>query len=109
MTVRCWLILLVCTSMVVALCPAAWADSDDEDDEPVSLSWRLIDNRPDNRYRAELVLTNHSPAPLAANWVLYFNSSSRIVPGSVSASAGFQLEHVNGDFYAFGRPQAVGP
>jgi hexosaminidase len=64
---------------------------------PISLSWRLVDNLADNRFHAELTLTNEADAPLQGDWALYFNSALRLIPASVSG--GFVLTHINGDFF----------
>ena len=63
----------------------------------VSVAWRVIENRPDNRFQAELTLRNDGGNPLPQQWSLYFNSSCRLLPESVAAP--FVLSHVNGDFY----------
>jgi hexosaminidase len=64
---------------------------------PVSVSWRLIANRPDNRFEAELKLDGSTDIPLGDKWALYFNSASRIYPNSVAKD--FSLTHINGDFF----------
>ena len=64
---------------------------------PVSISWRLVTNRPDNRFEAELTLINSGDAALGNKWALYFNSASRIYPESVAKD--FTLTHINGDFF----------
>ena len=66
---------------------------------PVSISWRLVTNRPDNRFEAELTLINSGDAVLGDKWALYFNSASRIYPESVAKD--FALTHINGDFFVF--------
>jgi len=68
--------------------------------EPISLSWRLIGNRPEGGYQAELTIRNDGTTPLADDWTIYFNSASRLLPASLSA--GFELTHINGDFYSLG-------
>jgi hexosaminidase len=75
----------------------AWAQQ-----PPVSLSWRLIKNRPDNRFEAELTLGNTSYAALGDRWALYFNSAARIFPDSVGGN--FSVTHINGDFFVL-RPE----
>jgi hexosaminidase len=95
-------------SAILSLCGwfAALAVANDclaEVAAPVSVEWRVLENTAENNYRAVLVLRNDSDAPLPAQWTLYFNSSSRLLPESVSPP--FALEHVNGDFFAL-RPMA---
>ena len=69
--------------------------SADAGDPKLSLSWRLIDNLPDNRFQAELTLKNDGAVPLDGNWALYFNSASQLVPASVAE--GYRLSHINGE------------
>jgi hexosaminidase len=56
----------------------------------------------DEVFAARLTLTNVSGAPIAAGWTVYFNACRRVLPGSVSA--GYDIEHVNGDLFALRRP-----
>jgi hexosaminidase len=58
----------------------------------------------DDVFAARLTLTNVSGAPVAAGWTVYFNACRRVLAGSVSA--GFHMEHVNGDLFALRRPDA---
>ncbi|MEX0610715.1 MAG: family 20 glycosylhydrolase [Pirellulales bacterium] len=71
-------------------------------DATISLSWRLIGNRPVGGYRAQLTLRNEGPEALAGDWALYFNSASRLLADS--APPEFSLTHINGDFYVL-RPK----
>jgi hexosaminidase len=64
----------------------------------VSLAWKLIENRPDNHFVAEITLRNDGQAPLLPEkWSLYFNSSRKLASKSVTEP--FALDHINGDFY----------
>lgn len=63
----------------------------------ISVAWRLIENRPEGRFQAELKLHNDGAEALAGEWALYFNSASKLLRDSVPAD--FELTHVNGDFY----------
>jgi hexosaminidase len=56
----------------------------------------------DDVFAARLLLTNVSGAPIAAGWAVYFNACRRVLAGSVSA--GFHIEHVNGDLFALRCP-----
>lgn len=69
----------------------------------VSLTWRLVENTPELRFRCELTIHNQTTKPLPNQWELYFNSASRLFPDSVTS--GFALEHINGDFWAL-KPDA---
>ena len=82
------------------------ADAAQAQQPPVSISWRLIANRPDNRFEAELTLINSGDAALGNKWALYFNSASRIYPESVAKD--FALTHINGDFFVL-RPSPDAP
>jgi hexosaminidase len=55
----------------------------------------------DDVFAARLLLTNVSGAPIAPGWTVYFNACRRVLAGSVSA--GFAMEHVNGDLFALRR------
>ena len=61
------------------------------------VSWKLIDNIPGDRFKSEITLRNDGKAALSKNWSLYFNSSSKLLPESVSTD--YELTHVNGDLY----------
>jgi hexosaminidase len=68
----------------------------------VAVTWECLSNLvADDVFAARLTLTNVSGAPLAPGWTVYFNACRRVRPGSVSA--GFHLEHVNGDLFALRR------
>ena len=66
-------------------------------DVEISVAWKLVENRPEGRFQAELKLHNDGAAALAGDWALYFNSQSKLLQDSVPAD--FELTHVNGDFY----------
>ena len=66
-------------------------------DPQVAVSWRLVGNRPDSRFAAQLNLCNDSAESLPADWALYFNSCSKLLPESLPGE--FKLGHVNGDLY----------
>ena len=76
----------------------------------LSVSWRLLDNLPDERFKSEIELRNDGEVTLANNWTLYFNCGRKLLPKSVGKE--FDLAHVNGDLYAL-RPaldfKPVGP
>ena len=73
------------------------------DGVPVAAAWACVSNLvADDVFAARLLLTNVSGAPIAAGWTVYFNACRRVLAGSVSA--GFDLEHVNGDLFALRRP-----
>ncbi len=63
----------------------------------LSLSWQLLDNRPDDRFESQLVLRNDGRAAVSDGWELYFNSPRQLVPDSVGP--GCRLSHINGDLY----------
>ena len=66
------------------------------------MTWACVSNLvADDVFAARLTLTNVSGAPIAAGWTVYFNACRRVLAGSVSA--GFDLEHVNGDLFALRR------
>ncbi len=73
------------------------ADAAQTQQPPISVSWRLFTNRPDNRFEAELTLVNNGDTALGNKWALYFNSASRIYPESVVKD--FALTHIKGDFF----------
>ena len=66
-------------------------------DPQVAVSWRLVGNRPDSRFAAQLNLRNDSAESLPADWALYFNACSKLLPDSLPGE--FKLTHVNGDLY----------
>lgn len=69
---------------------------------PAAVTWACVSNLvADDVFAARLTLTNVSGAPIAAGWTVYFNACRRVLAGSVSA--GFDLEHVNGDLFALRR------
>src|SRR6476620_167296 len=63
----------------------------------LSVSWRLLDNLPDDRFKSEIELRNDGSHALANDWVLYFNCERKLLTKSVGKD--FDLTHVNGDFY----------
>ncbi len=64
---------------------------------PLSVSWRLLDNLPDERFRSEIALRNDGKDALESDWALYFNCERKLLPESVGKE--FELTHVNGDLY----------
>jgi hexosaminidase len=65
---------------------------------PVAIEWECLSNLADDAvFSARLALVNVSTAPIAPGWAMYFNSSRKIVPGTVTA--GYAIEHVNGDLF----------
>src|SRR3954451_17646689 len=64
---------------------------------PLSVRWRLLDNRPDERFRSEIELRNDGKVALESDWALYFNCERNLLPESVGKE--FELTHVNGDLY----------
>jgi hexosaminidase len=73
---------------------------------PISVSWQLVSNLPENRFEAALTLTHRGDAPLGDRWALYFNSAARIYPESIGHD--FTLTHINGDYFVL-RPIAGKP
>lgn len=65
----------------------------------LSLYFHLIQNGHDgqDRFQAEFTIHNQSKQTLKGNWTIYFNCIRSIVPESVSQ--GFQIRHINGDFF----------
>jgi hexosaminidase len=74
---------------------------------PISLSWRLLENRPEGSFRAELRLTNSGNTALENDWILYFNSAAKLLPESVEPD--FKLTHINGDFYSLSPTPSAKP
>jgi hexosaminidase len=73
------------------------------DGAAIAASWECLSNLvADEVFAARLTLTNVARAPIAPGWTVYFNACRRVLPGSVSA--GFDVEHVNGDLFALRRP-----
>lgn len=73
------------------------------DGAAIAASWECLSNLvADEVFAARLTLTNVSGAPIAAGWTVYFNACRRVLPGTVSA--GFDVEHLNGDLFALRRP-----
>jgi hexosaminidase len=65
---------------------------------PVSLVWKLIENRPDGHFVSELTLRNDGASPLLpSKWSLFFNSDRKLESDSVPES--FVLDHINGDLF----------
>ncbi len=70
---------------------------------PAAVTWACLSNLvADDVFAARLTLTNVSGAPIDAGWTVYFNACRRVLAGSVSA--GFEMEHINGDLFALRRP-----
>ena len=63
----------------------------------LSVSWRLLDNLPDERFKSEIELRNDGKESLKSDWALYFNCERKLLPKSVGKN--FDLAHVNGDLY----------
>src|SRR6266702_1662565 len=63
----------------------------------LSVSWRLLDNLRDERFKSEIELRNEGRKALANNWAIYFNCERKLLPKSVGKD--FCLAHVNGDLY----------
>src|SRR4051812_574181 len=57
----------------------------------LSVSWRLLDNLPDEHFKSEITLRYNGKAPLANNWALYFNCGRKLIPKSVGTQ--FDLTH----------------
>lgn len=69
---------------------------------PVAVTWECLSNLvADDVFAARLTLTNVSDAPVAPGWTVYFNTCRRALAGRTSA--GFDIEHVNGDLFALRR------
>jgi hexosaminidase len=66
-------------------------------DPQVAASWRLVGNQADSRFAAQLKLRNDSTESLPADWALYFNACSKLLPESFPSE--LKLAHVNGDLY----------
>ena len=78
--------------------------------ERISVSWKLVGNRPDGHFTAQLNLRNEGMEALAADWALYFNACSKLLPESVPDE--YTLTHVNGDLYVLrpsDRSNPIGP
>lgn len=76
---------------------------ENRDGVPVAAAWACLSNLvADDVFAARLTLTNVSDAPIPPGWTVYFNACRRVLAGSVSA--GFDLEHVNGDLFTLRRP-----
>jgi hexosaminidase len=63
----------------------------------LSVSWRLIDNLPDERFKSEIILRNDGEIALANDWALYFNCERKLLPESIGKD--FDLARINGDLY----------
>jgi len=85
------LTVVLCLTIVSLFAPTVSAS------DTISLSWRLIGNRLEGGYEAELTIRNGSDKPLAADWVIYFNSASRLLSKSLPAE--YVLTRMHGDFY----------
>src|SRR6478752_2888567 len=72
-------------------------------DAVISVSWKLLGNFPDSRFKSEIELRNDGKTALSNDWALYFNSASKLAPES--GKPDFGLSHVNGDFYVL-RPRS---
>src|SRR4051794_23419385 len=72
-----------------------WAQATEPSQLALSVSWRLIDNLPGERFKSEITLRNDGKATLANNWALYFNCGRKLLPESVGKD--FDLAHINGD------------
>jgi hexosaminidase len=73
---------------------------------PVAVTWACVSNLvADDVFAARLTLANVSGAPIAAGWTVYFNTCRRALAGS--ESAGFRIEHVNGDLFALRQPDGA--
>jgi len=65
---------------------------------PIAIEWECLSNFAGNGiFEARLNLRNVSGKPIAPGWQLFFNACRKVIPGSVSA--GFAIEHVNGDLF----------
>lgn len=65
---------------------------------PVTVTWECLSNLiAENSFTARLILKNVSDAPIGAGWAVCFNTSRKVIQGSVSA--GYGIEHVNGDLF----------
>src|SRR5262245_35436040 len=74
---------------------------------PLSATWRLLENRSDNTYHAELTLRNETAAPLPPTWALYFNSAGPVLTKPAQGDA--EVEHINGDLYVLRPAKASTP
>ena len=70
----------------------------------LSLSWRLLDNLPDERFLSEIELRNDREQVLENGWALYFNCGRKLLADSVGKD--FELRRVNGDLYVL-RPTST--
>ena len=100
---------LGCLLVILVLSPAQRATAKGTD--PLSVAaftttWRLLENLPDDRFRAEFTLRNNMNEPLAPSWALYFNSRGQISPKSVEPP--LVLDHIDGDLYVL-RPDKSCP
>src|SRR6476661_5631520 len=97
---RSYLKNLICSA--IAICSATFGVPNrgagaDSPQLPLSVRWRLLDNRADERFLSEIELRNDGTEPLANDWALYFNCERKLLPESVGKD--FELTHVNGDLY----------
>jgi hexosaminidase len=75
----------------------------------LAIQFNLIENVYEGleQFKAAIVLTNNSAAPLSGNWSIYFNFLRMIFPESVSE--GFHIQHINGDFFCLTPTPAFQP
>lgn len=73
------------------------------DAAPVAVSWECLTNVADDaHFRAVLELTNVSGREIVPGWTVCFNACRKALAGSVSA--GYAIEHVNGDLFRLSMP-----
>ena len=70
------------------------------DGRQLALHFNVISNEFDNedRFYAELILSNKSSQTLHRNWSIYFNFVRKIFPETVPKE--FIVTHINGDFFS---------
>lgn len=71
----------------------------------IAIAWECLSNYTrDDAFSARLTLHNDSLEAVAPGWALYFNTCRKVIASSVSA--GFAVEHVNGDLFRLTMPGA---
>ena len=72
----------------------------------IAIAWECLSNfTRDDAFTARLILRNEGHEAIAPGWTLCFNTCRKILPETVNA--GFRATHLNGDLFAFARPDGA--
>ena len=91
----------VITIMTILFACSSGKSTDESEFSKLAVTWKLQENSPDGKCRAEFSFTNIGQVTVkSGDWALYFNQNTLRMAEMPDANIGV-VEHVNGDLYRF--------